>query len=149
MSVSFEVKRNMVLIRNSKTKLLDTNDAVKVLRDLLKIEDEIDQEKEHFYVIHLDTRSVIKTVELVSLGILNSAVVHPRETFRRAVMEGAHSIILAHNHPSEDTNPSEEDMKMTRLMFDAGKIVGIDVLDHIVFGFKSYFSFRNNVVRYS
>ncbi len=139
----------MVLIRNSKTKLLDTNDAVKVLRDLLKIEDEIDQEKEHFYVIHLDTRSVIKTVELVSLGILNSAVVHPRETFRRAVMEGAHSIILAHNHPSEDTNPSEEDMKMTRLMFDAGKIVGIDVLDHIVFGFKSYFSFRNNVVRYS
>jgi DNA repair protein RadC len=139
----------MVLINNSQTKLLDANDAVKVLRELLKTEDEIDQEKEHFYVIHLNTRSVIKTVELVSLGTLNSAVVHPREVFRRAVSEGACCILLAHNHPSTVMDPSDEDVTVTKAMFDAGRVLGIDVVDHIIFGFNSYFSFRDNAVHHS
>ncbi len=136
----------MVLMRNSQTKLLNASDAVKVLRELLKTEDEIDRDKEHFYVIHLNTRSAIKTVELIGLGILNATVVHPRETFRRAVSVGASSIIIAHNHPSEEVSPSDDDVKVTRLMFEAGKVLGIEVFDHIVFGFNSYYSFRDNAI---
>ncbi len=137
----------MVLLRGSETKLVNADDAVRVLRDLLRAEDRIDKEKEHFYVIHLNTRSVIKAVELVSLGILNSTVIHPRETFRRAISEGACSILLAHNHPSEDTDPSEDDIKITKAMFEAGRIVGIEVADHIIFSWKKYFSFRDNVTQ--
>ena len=139
----------MVLLANAQTKLVDTTDAVMVLRDLLKTEDSIDQDKEHFYVIHLNTRSVIKTVELVGLGIVNSTVVHPRETFRRAVSVGASSIIIAHNHPSGEVDPSDEDVKVTKAIFEAGRILGIDVLDHIIFGLNSYFSFRDNSTHHS
>lgn len=138
----------MVLLKNSAIKLKSADDTVNVLRDLLKTEDEIDRDKEHFYVIHLNTRLVIKTVELIGLGILNSTVVHPRETFRRAVSEGAGSIILAHNHPSEEVDPSEEDIRMTKTMQEAGRILGIEVIDHIVFGFNRYFSFKDNITRY-
>lgn len=135
----------MVVLQNSHTKLLSPTDAVKVLRELLKTEDDIDQEKEHFYVIHLDTRSAIKLVELVSVGIINSTVTHPRETFRRAVSTGACSLILAHNHPSQDVEPSESDCTTTKAMFDAGRILGIEVCDHIIFGWNSYYSFRENI----
>jgi DNA repair protein RadC len=83
-------------------------------------------------------------VELVSLGVVNSALVHPRETFRRAISEGACSIILAHNHPSGDVAPSDEDVTMTRTMHEAGKILGIEVVDHLVFSWKRYYSFRDN-----
>jgi DNA repair protein RadC len=134
----------MVLLSNSHTKLVDAQDAVKILRDLLKAEDEIDQEKEHVYIIHLNTRSVIKMVELVSLGTLNGTSIHPREVFRRAVSAGSCSIILAHNHPSNEVDPSEEDSKATKLLQESGSILGIEVLDHIVFGFTSFFSFRDN-----
>ncbi len=136
----------MLLLKNAAIKLLSAQDAVTVLRDLLRAEDEIDRDREHFFVLHLNTRSVIETVELVSLGSLNTTVVHPRETFRRAVSAGACSLILAHNHPSEDIEPSEEDCSMTKAMHTAGKVLGIEVVDHLVFGFKSYFSFRDNII---
>ena len=74
--------------------------VAQVFYDLLLLEDKIDQGKEHFYVMHLDTRSRINMVELVSLGTLTASLVHPRETFRRAVLQGSASIIVAHNHPS-------------------------------------------------
>ena len=83
-------------------------------------------------------------VELVTVGTLTSSLVHPRETFRRAVMAGAASIIIAHNHPSGEADPSDEDMKVTRAMLDAGNILGITMLDHIIFTNDNYFSFRNN-----
>lgn len=139
----------MVLLRNADKKFGDAKTAVNVLRDLLKNEDEIDRDKEHFYVIHLNTKSVIKMVELVSLGTLNSSLVHPKETFRRAVSVGSCSIILAHNHPSQVMEPSEDDIQITKAMCEAGKILGIDVVDHIIFGFKSYFSFRENIIHNS
>lgn len=120
-----------------------------ILKKVLATEDQIDQEKEHYYVIHLDIRSRIKVIELVSIGILNSAVVHPRETFRRAIFEGSASIIIAHNHPSGEVDPSDEDSKMTKNMFEAGNILGITMLDHIIFSHKNdqFFSFRDNEVK--
>jgi DNA repair protein RadC len=71
-------------------------------------------------------------------------VVHPRETFRRAITQGSASIIIAHNHPSGDVDPSDEDTAVTKLLFEAGRVIGIDVLDHVVFSDSKAFSFRDN-----
>jgi len=93
----------MILLKDSKLKVEQLEVVAKALQDLLKLEDEIDQQKEHFYVCHVDTRNCINMVELVAIGTLNQAVIHPRETFRRAVQVGSAAIIIAHNHPSGDT----------------------------------------------
>lgn len=75
------------------------------------------------------------------MGILNSALVHPREVFKQAIRKNAHAIILVHNHPSGDPEPSDEDHQITETMTKAGKLLGIPVLDHVVVGDKKYFSF--------
>jgi DNA repair protein RadC len=139
--------QNMIYLLDSKIQVKDSQQVAKVFQDLLLLEDTIDQEKEHFYVMHLDTRSRINLVELVSLGTLTASLVHPRETFRRAVIQGSASIIVAHNHPSGEVNPSEEDTKVTKLLFEAGNILGIKMLDHLIFAKKMFFSFRDNNVQ--
>lgn len=138
----------MIYLKNSKIKAQSIQEIVKVFQDLLRLEDEIDQEKEHFYVMHLDTKSRVKMVELVSMGIINASIVHPRETFRRAVVEGSFSILVAHNHPSGEVEPSSEDTKVTKILFEAGRILGIHLQDHIIFSVASdnFFSFKENKV---
>lgn len=128
----------------NKTKVIDPEKAVKIFRALLALEDEIDREKEHFYVMHLDNKSRVKGVEVVGIGIMTSALVHPRETYRRAVMIGAETIIVAHNHPSGDPEPSDEDTRVTKTLFEAGQILGIRLNDHLIFSDDGYFSFRSN-----
>jgi len=108
-------------------------DVAKILRRLLQLEDKFDQEKEHFYCIHLDTRNRIKLIELVSLGILNASLVHPREVFRRAILEGAAKILIAHNHPSGQVEPSDADLEITKKLRQAGDILGIPLVDHLIF----------------
>jgi DNA repair protein RadC len=90
----------MVYLKDSKIKITSVIEVTKVFQDLLALEDSIDQEKEHYYVMHLNIRSRVMMVELVTIGLLNSSLVHPRETFRRAVIAGSASIIIAHNHPT-------------------------------------------------
>jgi DNA repair protein RadC len=136
----------MIYLQDSKIQVQGSQQVAKVFQDLLLLEDTIDQEKEHFYVMHLDTRSRVNMVELVSLGTLTASLVHPRETFRRAVVQGSANIIVAHNHPSGEVNPSEEDTKVTKLLFEAGNILGITMLDHVIFSKKIFFSFRDNNV---
>jgi DNA repair protein RadC len=135
----------MTYLEKSKITIKDSQQVAKVFLDLLALEDKIDQDKEHFYVMHLDVKSRITLVELVSLGTLNASLVHPRETFRRAVMQGSASIIVAHNHPSGDVEPSDEDTKTTKLLFEAGQLLGITLNDHIVFVNDKFFSFRENM----
>ena len=118
--------------------------VAKVFSDLLRLEDPIDQAKEHFYCVHLDIRSRVNLVELVSLGSLNSSIVHPRETFRRAVIQGSASIIVGHNHPSGEPDPSDEDTRTTKRLFEAGQVLGIQLLDHIVFSDAKFYSFHSN-----
>jgi len=132
----------MIYLQNSKIQVFNAQQVARVFRDLLHLEDTVDQEKEHFYVMHLDVRSQVKMVELVSLGILSSALVHPREVFRRAVMQGSASIFVAHNHPSGEVDPSSEDTKTTRLLFEAGQLLGIKLLDHIIFATDKFYSFK-------
>lgn len=98
--------------------------------------------KEHFFVCSLDTRNHLIAVDEISIGTLTASLVHPRETFETAIRRHAAKIILAHNHPSGETEPSDDDLKITRRLVDAGKIMGIDVLDHIIVTSHSYLSFK-------
>ena len=134
----------MVVLRNSKTIVREAADVAKVFQDLLNLEDQIDQDKEHFYVMHVNARQQVKLVELVAIGTLNHVTIHPRETYRRAVIEGSESILIAHNHPSGDVTPSENDVKVTSQLFKAGDILQIPLLDHLVFTKTAYYSFREH-----
>jgi DNA repair protein RadC len=138
----------MIYLQDSKIHVQGTQQVAKVFQDLLQLEDRIDQEKEHFYVMHLDTRSRVNLVELVNIGTLTASLVHPRETFRRAVIHGSASIIVAHNHPSGAVDPSAEDTKITKLLFEAGNILGITMVDHVIFSNKMFYSFRDNTVHH-
>jgi DNA repair protein RadC len=137
----------MVYLQHSKIQIQDSRHVAQVLLDLLALEDTIDRDKEHFYAVHLDIKSRVNLVELVSLGTLTSSLVHPRETFRRAVMQGSASIIVGHNHPSGEVEPSDEDSKVTKLLFEAGNILGITLLDHVIFTPTAFFSFRSNATQ--
>ena len=96
----------MIVLKETNIVASDAQVIAKVFQDLLAVEDAIDQDKEHYYVMHLDSRNKVKMVELVAIGTLDSAVTQPRETFRRAIIAGSASIIVAHNHPSADVTPS-------------------------------------------
>ena len=139
-------QHNMTYLQKSKITIKDSQHVARVFLDLLALEDTIDQEKEHFYVMHLDVKNRVKLVELVSMGTLNASLVHPRETFRRAIIAGSASIIVAHNHPSGDVEPSDEDTKTTKLLFEAGQLLGITLNDHVIFTNDGFFSFRENRV---
>ena len=137
----------MTYLLDSKITITNSKDVAKVFVDLLSLEDKIDQDKEHFYVMHLDFRNRVNLGELVSLGTLDSSLVHPRETFRRAIMQGSASILVAHNHPSGEVDPSDADTKTTKKLFDAGELLGISMQDHIIFAKDKFFSFKANVIR--
>lgn len=98
--------------------------------------------REHFRVVLLDVKNKVLGIEEISIGSLNASLVHPREVFRPAVLRASAGIILLHNHPSGDPTPSREDLEVTRRLCEVGKLVGIEVLDHVVIGDGRFFSFR-------
>ncbi len=91
-----------------------------------------DEVREHFFAILLDTRNGVLRRHVVSVGDLNSAIVHPREVFSPAIRHGAAALVVAHNHPSGDPTPSPEDVQVTKRLLDAGRLLGIELLDHVV-----------------
>jgi DNA repair protein RadC len=97
--------------------------------------------KERFVVFWLNSANVVAGFEIISEGILNASVVHPREVFRAAIVATCANIILAHNHPSGNNEPSNEDILMTKKLVEAGKIIDISVFDHVIFADKTYTSF--------
>jgi DNA repair protein RadC len=99
---------------------------------------------EHFGLVMLDTKHRMLRVRIVSIGCLDSTVVHPREVFREATAASAAAIVLFHNHPSGDPAPSPDDVALTARMVRAGAVMGIDVLDHIVLADQRYFSFAES-----
>ena len=102
------------------------------------------ESKEHFLVVLLNSKNKVLDVEQISEGSLNSSVVHPREVFAPAVLHHAAAILTAHNHPSGDPTPSKEDKDLTNTLVQAGKYMGIPVLDHIIIGDAKYFSFKEH-----
>ncbi len=115
--------------------LTDPEKVYRLIKSKLK-----DYHKEHFYMIALNSRN--HSISEISVGSLNSSIVHPREVFAEAIKSKAASVILVHNHPSGDPEPSEDDLMITKRIVEAGKIMGIDVLDHVIITKNKIFSFK-------
>ena len=114
-------------------------DAYVLLKNFLE-----DSDREKLLVVCLDTKNQPINICTVSVGTLNSSLVHPREVFKTAILSNSNQIMLAHNHPSGISAPSNEDKAMTSRIKDAGVILGIELIDHIIIGSNQYFSFKEN-----
>jgi DNA repair protein RadC len=120
-----------------KKPLKTPEDMVAVVQGRLK-----EKKKEYFLAILLDTRNQLIRVAEISVGSLDSSIVHPREVYKEAITASAAAVVFVHNHPSGDTEASADDIALTKRLFQAGEIVGIDVLDHIIIGGKSFTSLK-------
>ncbi len=100
---------------------------------------------EEFHSFYLNTKNQIIGMEMISKGTLNASLVHPREVFKGALLANANALILAHNHPSGDVEPSEADKKVTAMLVEAGKLLDVKILDHVIIGSKGgFFSFNES-----
>ncbi len=132
------VKESSVLYETRK--ISNPYDAYRLAKNFL-----VDSDREKFVVVCLDTKNQPVSIEIVSIGTVNSAMVHPREVFKLAVLSNASKIICFHNHPSGNTNFSKEDEVITNRLKKCGEILGIELVDHIVVGDDDkYFSFKEN-----
>ena len=133
----------MTILHDKKNEVVSTaKEAAKLLQGWLTALDEIERDKEYFFVIHLDSRCQVRAIEVVTIGTVDCTLIHPREIFRRAIALGTSSIIAAHNHPSGVCEPSAEDYKQTKRLCQAGRLLGIEVLDHIIFSATDFYSIR-------
>ena len=98
--------------------------------------------REEFVALILDSKNKLISIDTISIGTINTTIVHPREVFKNAIKRSANAVILVHNHPSGDPTPSKEDIQITKRLFEVGEIVGINVLDHIVIGANRHYSFK-------
>ena len=134
---ALELGKRVYYVKNKKNvKLNNSKKIYEYFKDLF-----IDAKQEYFYAVYLDTKSNLISYKLLFKGTLNTSCVHPREIFKYAFLESAYSIIVIHNHPTGDCNPSTEDENITYCLFEIGKIMSIPVIDHIIIGNNEYFSF--------
>nr|WP_300092110.1 DNA repair protein RadC [Sedimentibacter sp.] len=132
-----ELSKRISTLKIDKIKISSPGDAAVVMMEEMRY-----YKKEYFKIILLDTKNNVKKVSQISVGSLNSSIVHPREVFYEAVASSCSSIILVHNHPSGETEPSHEDIVLTSRLDECGKILGIKVLDHIIIGDGVFYSFK-------
>jgi len=132
----FEFNKRYNLSRQDKVSIKSAKDVFNYASEKLK-----DLDKEHFVILHLDTKNKITKDETISIGILNASLIHPREVFKSAIKESANSIILVHNHPSGDPAPSDEDLSITEKLIKAGELLNIKVLDHVIIGDGVYWNY--------
>ncbi|RJP46936.1 MAG: JAB domain-containing protein [Armatimonadetes bacterium] len=126
------------LLKEKKAELiLSAEDVWEQLKDIRN------HKKEHFVIFYLDTRNQEIAREIISVGSLNANLVHPREVFEPAVRNLAGQIIIAHNHPSGNPEPSDEDLEITQKLVESGKILGIEIIDHVVVADKLFMSFKD------
>jgi len=111
-----------------------------LIRDMSRLD------REHFIALHLNGKNNVIAKETISIGTLQQSLVHPREVFKGAILNGSASIIVAHNHPSGDPSPSNEDIGMTARLKSAGELLGVKVLDHIIVGDGQYYTFTGEGV---
>ena len=124
---AFELSKRALEVDDSNLPIISTpKDAAAQLTELRQ------SKKEHFIVLYLNARNQLVHKETISIGILNANLVHPREVFEPALKHSAAQIVVAHNHPSGDPEPSQEDLEITKRLAETGKIMGIDVIDHII-----------------
>lgn len=117
-------------------------DSQSAYRLLVPLFDGLD--REHFMVVALDAKHAVIGINTVSIGSVTMSIVHPREVFKPILLMNASAVILAHNHPSGDATPSQEDRALTRRLKEGGELLGITVLDHVVLGEDRYYSFADH-----
>ena len=138
LSAAFEIARRLSLVSGEEKPVLKSpEDVSRVLLGRYA-----DKKKEHFGVLILDSKNHLKKEEIISIGGLNINLVQPRELFHTALTEMAAAIILFHNHPSGDPQPSQQDINLTKKMVEAGNLLGIEVLDHIIIGGNRFISLK-------
>mgnify|MGYP000725362860 CR=1 FL=1 len=135
-----ELGRRLASFTPTRPVIKSPGDASRLLMEEMRYLD-----KEHFRVILLDTKNHVLGIHSVSVGDLNSSLVHPREIFKEAIRRSSAAVILVHNHPSGDPSPSKEDLEVTRRLVRVGKLLGIEVLDHIIIGDNQFTSLRESV----
>jgi DNA repair protein RadC len=138
-SAMFELFRrtNRLKVKGFATKIQSAEDVYHYFADRLA-----EKKKEYFYALCLDTKNRIISETLVSVGILDASLIHPREVFNPAVKASCHAVILVHNHPSGEAEPSAADIEVTKMLCNAGDIIGISILDHIIIGKQGYSSMK-------
>lgn len=133
-----EVEREKEGTKNKSQAVADPAHIATIVRKKIR-----NWQKEHFFVISFDNRNRVTDTDPVTIGTLNSSLVHPRETFEIAISHHAASIAVAHNHPSGDPHPSEADLAVTARLAEAGTLMGIGLLDHVIVTKTDHFSFRS------
>ncbi len=135
----FELNKRIHFRKNNNKKILSARDVSEYMAGRVP-----DETKEHLFVLHLNTKNRVIRHDIVSVGTLNASLIHPREVFKSAIRESAHAIILVHNHPSGDVEPSNADRQVTEILKKAGGILQIELLDHVIVGKENWFSFREH-----
>ncbi len=134
---AFELSKRALEVNDTNLPVIsDAKDAVAQLSDMR------DLKKEHLVALYLNAKNQLVHKETISMGTLNANLVHPREVFEPALKYSAAQIIAAHNHPSGDPKPSEDDLEVTKRLTEAGKMMGIELMDHIIVSKNSHFSFK-------
>lgn len=134
---AFELSKRALEVNDTNLPVIsDAKDAVAQLSDMR------DLKKEHLVALYLNAKNELVHKETISMGTLNANLVHPREVFEPAVKYSAAQIIAAHNHPSGDPKPSEDDLEVTKRLTEAGKMMGIELMDHVIVSKNSHFSFK-------
>ena len=128
-------------IKQETETVLSAEDVYKLVKSRLK-----NYTKEHFFVLSFDTRSKLLGIDEISVGTLNANLVHPRETFEAAIHRHGAQVIIVHNHPSGNPNPSEDDLTITKQLIESGKILGIEVVDHVIVSKNSFISLKGKGV---
>ncbi|MDN4492145.1 JAB domain-containing protein [Ureibacillus aquaedulcis] len=119
------VREKTMLYKNRRIR--SPHDAYELMKEFLGIVD-----REHFIVLCMDTKNQPTCIQTVHIGSLNSSIVHPREVLKMGILSNAASILVGHNHPSNDTTPSPEDIAVTKRLIEAGELIGIEVIDHLI-----------------
>jgi len=132
---------NVRLTQEQKIRILNSQDVYNVMQQILLRENKIGRGQEHFWVVGLDSQNKIQFIELLGLGTHNRVNANPPDVFRMAIYKQAGKLILVHNHPAGDLKPSEQDHNFTDRMLKVGRLINIEVLDHLIINEESYLSF--------
>lgn len=141
---ALQIAAGLELGKRIATSILPNRPTIRSPQDVagLMMEDLRYHTQEHFVCLYLNTKNQVLAKETVFIGSLNSSIVHPREVYKEAIRRSSASLICLHNHPSGDPQPSREDIEVTRRLLDAGKIIGIDLLDHLIIGDGRFYSLK-------
>ncbi len=143
---STQLKACLEIVRRVSAVRLDDNEVVMKPSDVYRlVKSKISQEsKEHFVVLSFDVRNKFLGMDVIAVGILTANIIHPRETFEAAIRRHAAQVIVSHNHPSGVCDPSDDDIEITKRLVDAGVIMGISVVDHVIVAKNSFLSLAEN-----